>query len=598
MIGGLLAAAVLAFAGVIAGVGSALSNQEQTRQTIRMLATIKDLRSSLDRFQTSEGRTAEGWSQDMIRARQQVRRIDSCEVATRAIRTAVIRIEAVLLEADRRRQSPGTETARRVDPDRLAQAIGHGASAEAAAQELMDDLLVAHYQRLAIARGIAGVGFVLALAAAVGLVGRYRGQVRAGQTEQESRLLAAVARSTEEGLLITEAKVGRGDPRIVFVNRSLCRMIGQPAEEVLGEPIAILNRGLLGDSGLACRAHGVGEKSATMEASIRRSDGTPACFEWHISPVMNQHGKLTHYVSSLRDVSERAEHQQALEQHAEALREANQKLRENQDQLIQAVKLAALGTISAGVAHEVNNPVAYASSNLETLTGDLEILKVRLDKMLRLAAAVLAGDHEEAGTVAREVTGLGDQDEVRRLFRDMDLCLADARDGLARVREIGHDLKEFARPDDGVCEEVNLNQEIEDSLKIAHSTLKNRCRVNLRLGELPAIRCRPRQLSQVFTNLLVNAAQAITTRQGEITIATRAEDSVVEVEISDTGTGIPEPDLAKLFKPFFTTKPPGQGTGLGLAVSYGIIKRHRGTIAVKSNLGQGTTFTIRLPRPA
>ena len=172
--------------------------------------------------------------------------------------------------------------------------------------------------------------------------------------------------------------------------------------------------------------------------------------------------------------------------------------------------------------------------------------------------------------------------------------LADIRDGLDRVHEIVTDLRDFARPSESEPEPTDVNHQLEVALKIAHNALKYRCEVVTELGELPTIISQPGQLSQVFTNLLVNAADAIADH-GTITATTAADSDWITVQVTDTGCGIEREHLAEIFSPFFTTKPVGQGTGLGLAVSYGIVTRLGGTITVESTPGVGSTFTVRLP---
>jgi signal transduction histidine kinase len=156
------------------------------------------------------------------------------------------------------------------------------------------------------------------------------------------------------------------------------------------------------------------------------------------------------------------------------------------------------------------------------------------------------------------------------------------------------DLKDFAHPGEDKLQSADINQCLESTLNVVWNELKYKTTVTKAYGDLPIMQCYPHQLNQVFMNLLVNAAQAIE-KKGEITVSTRADDGHVEIEISDTGAGIPKENLSKIFDPFFTTKAVGKGTGLGLNVSYNIIKKHKGTLDVNSTVGKGTTFMIRIP---
>ncbi|GAI89137.1 unnamed protein product, partial [marine sediment metagenome] len=172
--------------------------------------------------------------------------------------------------------------------------------------------------------------------------------------------------------------------------------------------------------------------------------------------------------------------------------------------------------------------------------------------------------------------------------------IKESQEGTERIKKIVIDLKDFAHPGEQELKYANINENLDSTLNIVWNELKYKATVTKDYGELPEVRCYPQQINQVFMNILVNAAQAIE-KQGEIRIATRAVDGYVEIEISDTGVGIPKQDLSKVFDPFFTTKDVGKGTGLGLNMAYNIIQKHKGTIDVESEVGKGTTFIIRIP---
>lgn len=286
--------------------------------------------------------------------------------------------------------------------------------------------------------------------------------------------------------------------------------------------------------------------------------------------------------------------EEALHASKEQLEEANRRLTENQSQLVQSEKMACIGQLAAGIAHEINNPVGFVMSNIGTLTGYVAAMKKMLDQYEELARAVRREDGTRHTDVLDRIGETRRREELAYIMADIDKLLAESIDGTGRIRDIVQNLKNFARTDDEQAKLANINDGIEATLKIVWNELKYKCAVHKRLGDIPPIRCNPGQLNQVFLNLLVNAAQAIL-EHGDVTISTEAVDGCVVVRVSDTGRGIRPEHLPKIFDPFFTTKQAGKGTGLGLLISQEIVQRHNGTIEVESELGRGTTFTVRLP---
>jgi len=236
-------------------------------------------------------------------------------------------------------------------------------------------------------------------------------------------------------------------------------------------------------------------------------------------------------------------------------------------QLIQSEKMAALGLLVAGVAHEINTPMGAIHSNNDIMTR--AVGKVR--KLLEPAP----------------------DNEVRRLLDILGEVCRNNEIATERIMKIVGSLKNFARLDEAERKKVNIHEGIESTLSLLRHQLKNRIRIVKSFGDIPEIECYPNELNQVFMNILVNAAQAIKHR-GEITVKTWREGDRVKIAISDTGVGIPPENLSKVFDPGFTTKGVGLGTGLGLSICYKIIQDHRGTIEAESSK-QGTTFTISIP---
>ena len=273
---------------------------------------------------------------------------------------------------------------------------------------------------------------------------------------------------------------------------------------------------------------------------------------------------------------------------SEQLAVAYRELKATHSQLLQQEKMASIGQLAAGVAHEINNPMGFISSNLGTMGKYLE----RLEGFLALQSAGVEEIAPEE--LKQELAQARRRFKVDYILTDARSLLAESQDGAERVRTIVQNLKSFSRVDEATASYANLNECLESTVAIAWNELKYKTTLNRDYGELPEVKCLPQQLNQVFLNILVNAAHAIE-KQGEVTISTRREGDRVAIAISDTGSGIPEEIRSRIFEPFFTTKEVGKGTGLGLSISYDIIKKHNGTIEVESSPQSGTTFTIRLP---
>jgi two-component system NtrC family sensor kinase len=261
--------------------------------------------------------------------------------------------------------------------------------------------------------------------------------------------------------------------------------------------------------------------------------------------------------------------------------------------------MASIGQLAAGVAHEINNPTGYVSSNLKTLSEYsedlLEILGVYRD-LLSEVSEVVEGKRtlSELQRRVEDIRAREEKIDMGYILDDVPALIRESREGTERIKEIVLSLKNFAHPGEEKYTYADINKNIESTLNVVWNEIKYKATVTRDYAELPEVECYPQQLNQVFMNMLVNAAQAIKTK-GDITIRTRSLEDAVEISISDTGIGIPEENLARIFDPFFTTKEVGKGTGLGLNVGYNIVKKHKGTIDVKSKVGEGTTFTIRLP---
>jgi two-component system, NtrC family, sensor kinase len=264
------------------------------------------------------------------------------------------------------------------------------------------------------------------------------------------------------------------------------------------------------------------------------------------------------------------------------------KLEEAQTQLLQSEKLASIGQLAAGVAHEINNPIGFINSNLGTLQTYVNNMLKLLGAYEKLETSMIADAQEEIKLVKREI-------DAEFLRQDINDLMVESLDGLQRVKRIVQDLKNFSHVDSGDLEWADLESGLDSTLNVVWNELKYKAKVVKEYGHIPQIECYPSQLNQVFMNMLVNAAHAIE-EHGIVTLRTGHDDMNVWIEIEDNGKGIPTELQRRIFEPFFTTKPVGKGTGLGLSLSYGTVKKHGGHIEVRSQVGKGSTFRVVLPR--
>lgn len=263
-------------------------------------------------------------------------------------------------------------------------------------------------------------------------------------------------------------------------------------------------------------------------------------------------------------------------------------LKQSQALIIQQEKMASIGQLAAGVAHEINNPVGFVNSNLGTLANYIASL-------FRVIAA-----YETVETVAGteaflQVAELKKSVDFSYLLEDIPSLLKESQEGLSRVKRIVQDLKDFSHVDESNWQFASIEQGLESTLNVVANEIKYKAVVQREYAGLPEVECLPSQLNQVFMNMLINAAQAIENK-GVITVRTGVLGDEVWVEVEDTGKGISPEHLNRIFDPFFTTKPVGRGTGLGLSLSYGIVQKHHGRIEVKSELGRGSVFRVYLPQ--
>ena len=316
-----------------------------------------------------------------------------------------------------------------------------------------------------------------------------------------------------------------------------------------------------------------------------------------VIPIHSDDGSLEHVCVCVYDVTAQASQQKELksmstllETNNKTLNDALKQLKDAQVQLLQSEKLASIGQLSAGIAHEINNPIGFITSNVQTLKDYFE----KITGYFEETQTILSQCQDEE--VSKRVKAAKSKYQLDFIIDDVDDLIKESLEGASRVVAIVKNLKEFSHVDNSEWSNGNLINGMESTLKIINNEIKYSIEVVKDYDyDLPEIFCQPMQLNQVFLNILVNASQAID-GEGKIYIAIKqVDDDWAEVAIRDTGCGIPQDKINRIFEPFFTTKPVGSGTGLGLSVSYGIINAHHGSIDVQSELGVGTTFTIRLP---
>jgi PAS domain S-box-containing protein len=361
-----------------------------------------------------------------------------------------------------------------------------------------------------------------------------------------------------------------------FLGREKKELIGHRAEEFASTENAPTIKAT--DSELLRQ-----EFNLTYEANMR--DGQDKIHNVLVTKALfkDAEGKPTGIVGVMLDITGRKQNELAM--------------RSMERELMQSQKMASIGQLAAGVAHEINNPTGFVSSNLKTLGDYQQGLNELIVEYQALKAAFKAGSDEQNRELAgriEKIESLEAEMDLAYILEDVQSLIAESREGTERIKRIVEDLKHFAHPGQDKVQETDVNAGLASTLNIVNNELKYKATVIREFGELPIISANPQQLNQVFANILVNAAQAIA-EQGEIRVRTQQVDDFVEILISDTGCGIPAENLEKIFDPFFTTKEVGKGTGLGMNIAYNIIKKHQGDILVQSKVGEGTTFSIRLP---
>ncbi len=313
------------------------------------------------------------------------------------------------------------------------------------------------------------------------------------------------------------------------------------------------------------------------------------------SPLINELREVAGVLIVVTDITEVAEQTLAMQRLTNSLEQEKReqqklitKLEEAQNQLLQSEKMAAIGQLAAGVAHEINNPTGFVYSNMGSLGLMVEDLMAVIDVYEEQLGRNGVPEAQQAIQQAKE------KYDFDYLKEDLVNLVKESKDGIERIKRIVEDLKGFSHVGESEWQMADIHKGLESTLNVVWNEVKYKAEVEKHFADLPEVECIPSQINQVFMNLVVNAAHSIE-KKGKITISTGQRDNQIFISVADTGCGISREHLNRIFEPFFTTKPVGKGTGLGLSVSYNIIKKHHGHIEVDSTPGEGTTFVLWLP---
>ncbi|MBF0457909.1 MAG: PAS domain S-box protein [Nitrospirae bacterium] len=416
---------------------------------------------------------------------------------------------------------------------------------------------------------------------------------------KDLRLLTKAIETTQVGFTITDR-----DGVIIYTNEAEAAQHGYTVEELTGNNIKMLapkelSRPLTEEELLAYRVNSDKSTKRWKRESINlRKDGTTFPVQLTSDVVIDDDGTVAAIATSCEDITERKQMEKEIRRHSEHLEAEVQartaelsrtltELKQSQEQLVQSAKMASLGVLTAGVAHEINNPLAFVSGNI----GNLEKFVQRLFGLIERYnnVEVSAGEKSEIERYKQEIN-------YSYLVSRISPLIVKTKEGADRIKKIVRDLRNFARLDAADLTDMNINESLDTTLELLYHEYKNRIVIVREYGEIPVLQCYAAKINQVFMNLLINACQAIE-GEGEVKVRTSVDTEKIEIAITDNGRGILPEIQGKIFDPFFTTKPVGVGTGLGLSISYKIIKEHNGDILVDSLAGKGTTFTVRLPLP-
>jgi two-component system NtrC family sensor kinase len=384
--------------------------------------------------------------------------------------------------------------------------------------------------------------------------------------------------------------VPSGDFKMTFVSNNVHHALGYQPEQMVADPNFWFDHIHPDDAPniFSSLAQIFTEGQRAYEYRFRASNGAYLWMHDSLRLIRDANGAPLEVIGAMTDITQRKQMEQKLQATGKAQQQLIGKLRAAHEQLLQSEKMASIGQLAAGIAHEINNPLGFVNSNMSSLQNYVATLLKVIVQYERLG--------EGQPQAAAQMAALRQQADLDFLQEDVTDLVRESLDGLKRVRDIVQALKDFSHVGETEWQVADLHRGLDSTLNIVSNELRYKASIDKQYGTLPDIKCLASQLNQVFMNLLVNAGQAIK-QQGVIRIRTGTahEGSWVWVEVADNGGGIAPEHLNRIFEPFFTTKPVGSGTGLGLSLSYGIVQRHGGRIEVASELGKGTRFTVHLP---
>jgi PAS domain S-box-containing protein len=378
--------------------------------------------------------------------------------------------------------------------------------------------------------------------------------------------------------------VPSGDFKLTFVSNSATAILGYTPAEMVAEPNFWFDHIHPEDapaifSNLATLFTS-GER--TYEYRFRCANGNYLWLHDALRLMRDENGAAIEVIGSMTDITAR-KHMEEEQAHL------IERLSQAQDQLLQSEKMASIGQLAAGIAHEINNPLGFVNSNMGALQNYVGVLCKVIGDYDNCVASSKSREELQRGLLA-----IRERADLAFVTEDVGDLVRESLEGIRRVRDIVQALKDFSHVGEAEWQVADLHQGLDTTLSIAANEIKYKANVVKEYGQLPPVECLVSQLNQVFMNLLVNAAQAIE-GHGTITIRTSCHGDMVQIAVSDTGSGIAPDHLKRVFEPFFTTKPVGSGTGLGLSLSYGIIHKHGGHIDVSSTVGKGSTFAVHIP---
>jgi len=337
-----------------------------------------------------------------------------------------------------------------------------------------------------------------------------------------------------------------------------------------------------------------------FEATLVKKDGELIAAHVTSSRISNQNGKII-YTSVIRDITENIKGQTNIHKQNVDLIDSISNIKKTQPKLIQQEKLASIGQLAAGIAHELNNPIGFISSNFTSLKSYVNIIKKYIEQFEKISSCLHSKENSAVSEIADHIDKYKKEQKLDYIFEDIGDLVSESMEGIHRITGIVRNLRNFSRIDvDGEIEQYDINGAIESTLIVAKNEIKYVADIKREYSQIPPVHCIGGEMNQVFLNIIVNAAQSLKSqtrsRRGVIRIKTYNDKEFVYCEIIDNGPGIPGNIIHRIFDPFFTTKEAGKGTGLGLNISYDIVvHKHNGDLLVQSKEGLGTKFIIKIP---